>query len=145
RRGDIVPLLEGVVLSFTAFAEEKDLHLSFTPESDEILLDFDPGCLEKVFFNLVSNAVKFTPPGGRIEVSVRRTDEDGSTGDAVESGVADTGIGISAEKLPHLVDRFYRVDGAVAHAGEGTGIGLALVRELVVLHGGTIHVDSSPG
>ena len=146
-RGNIVPLVEGVVLSFTAFAEKKDLTLSFDCEESEIYLYFDPACLEKVLFNLISNAVKFTGDGGRILVTV----EEGSAeirGDRYEVvciRVEDSGIGIPDEQLPYIFDRFHQVDGAMAHAYEGTGIGLSLVKELVELHHGSITVRSEHG
>ncbi|MGE5117369.1 MAG: ATP-binding protein, partial [Betaproteobacteria bacterium] len=93
---------------------------------------------EKVVLNLLANAFKFTFEG-RIAVTLR---EDGDT---ARLQVADTGTGIPEEALPHLFDRFFRVEGARGRTQEGTGIGLALVQELVRLHGGTVSVDSVPG
>ncbi len=93
---------------------------------------------EKVVLNLLSNAVKFTFVGS-ISVTVR--DADG----AAEVVVADTGVGIAAEDLPHVFDRFYRVRGVRSRSHEGTGIGLALVRDLLAAHGATIEVASRPG
>jgi signal transduction histidine kinase/CheY-like chemotaxis protein len=98
----------------------------------------DPRLWEKIVLNLLSNAVKYTFVGG-IAVSVR------AAGDHVVLTVADTGIGIPAEELPRVFDRFHRVPGTVARNREGTGIGLALVRELVSLHGGTVSVSSVAG
>ncbi|WP_423193966.1 response regulator [Cupriavidus sp. H18C2] len=94
---------------------------------------------ETVVLNLLSNAFKFTY-AGTIGVSVRMR----QTGE-VELSVTDTGIGIAPEELPRLFERFHRVAGAVGRSIEGSGIGLALVQELVRLHGGTIEVDSTPG
>jgi signal transduction histidine kinase/DNA-binding response OmpR family regulator len=94
---------------------------------------------EKVLLNLLSNAFKFTLSGG-IKVSID-TDESG----AARVRIADTGVGISAEQLPRVFERFHRVEGAQGRSFEGTGIGLALVQELVKFHGGTIGVSSSPG
>nr|WP_239522592.1 SpoIIE family protein phosphatase [Geodermatophilus sabuli] len=93
---------------------------------------------EKVVLNLLSNALKFTFAGG---ITVRL----GRVGAAVELTVSDTGTGIPAEELPRLFERFHRVVDARSRSGEGSGIGLAMVRELVDLHGGTIDVDSAPG
>jgi anti-anti-sigma factor len=93
---------------------------------------------EKVVLNLLSNALKFTFTGG-ITVRVRRD------GDAVLLTVADTGTGIPPEELPRLFERFHRVADARGRSGEGSGIGLAMVRELVALHGGSIDVASTPG
>ena len=146
REHNIVPLLEGVVLSFTAFAEKKNLLLNFTPSSEKVILNYDAASLEKVFFNLLSNAVKFTPAGGKILVSIKEPKAMFSgTHTTVEIRVKDTGIGIPTKELPHIFDRFHQVDGAISHSGEGTGIGLSLVQELVALHEGTIKVLSEPG
>jgi PAS domain S-box-containing protein len=99
----------------------------------------DPGMWEKIVLNLLSNAVKYTLDG---QISVRlRAGAD----DAVELVIADTGVGIPAADLPRLFERFHRVRGAQARSVEGSGIGLALVAELIGLHGGDVHVDSTPG
>ncbi|MDQ3824752.1 MAG: HAMP domain-containing histidine kinase, partial [Actinomycetota bacterium] len=92
---------------------------------------------EKVVLNLLSNALKFTFDG-RITVTVRRA------GESAVVTVADTGTGIPAEELPRLFERFHRIRGARARSHEGSSIGLALVAELVALHGGTITTDSTP-
>src|SRR5262249_43120671 len=93
---------------------------------------------EKIVLNLVSNAFKFTFEG-EITVAVR------AAGRHAELTVRDTGIGIAAHDLPHLFERFHRIHGARSRTHEGSGIGLALVHELVRLHGGTISVESEPG
>jgi signal transduction histidine kinase/CheY-like chemotaxis protein len=98
----------------------------------------DPRMWEKVVLNLLSNAVKYTFVGG-ISVYLRGSD------DGLALTVADTGIGIPADELPLVFDRFHRVPGSLARNREGTGIGLALVRELVGLHGGSVTVASEPG
>jgi signal transduction histidine kinase len=98
----------------------------------------DRAMWEKIVFNLLSNALKFTFTG-RIVVSQSRD------GDSVKLTVSDTGTGIAADQVPHLFERFHRVKGARSRSHEGTGIGLALVHELVRLHGGTIDVASDPG
>jgi signal transduction histidine kinase/CheY-like chemotaxis protein len=95
---------------------------------------------EQILLNLLSNAFKFTH-AGRITVSSRRSDD----GAAAEVSVSDTGVGIAASELPRLFERFHRVEGAAGRSFEGSGIGLALVRELVMLHGGEITVDSELG
>ena len=95
--------------------------------------------LRRMLDNLLSNAVKFTPAGG--EITVRLYPADGH----VKLEVADTGIGISREKLPRIFDRFYQVDGSTTRRYGGVGLGLALVKEIVEAHGGTITVDSEVG
>ena len=147
RHGNLVELLEGIVLSFTAFAEKKELTVDFSTNNKDLTLNFDPGHLEKVFFNLLSNAVKFTPENGCISVAVF-DEEDGANGvegAAVIIRFKDTGPGIPAEALPYVFDRFQQVDGTISRVQEGTGIGLSLVKELVELHGGTILVESEVG
>jgi signal transduction histidine kinase/CheY-like chemotaxis protein len=98
----------------------------------------DPRMWEKVVVNLLANAVKYTFVGG-IDVALRGDD------DGFRLTVADTGVGIVADELAHLFERFHRVPGATARTREGTGIGLALVQELAALHGGTVTVASEPG
>ena len=95
----------------------------------------DRGMWEKICFNLISNAFKFTFEG-EIDVSLRQA------GETVELAVHDTGTGIAAEELPHLFERFHRVHGARGRTYEGSGIGLALVQEMVKLHGGSVRVES---
>ncbi|MFF3821619.1 SpoIIE family protein phosphatase [Streptomyces bluensis] len=93
---------------------------------------------EKIIFNLLSNALKFTPSGGaRVATS--------AVGDRVRLTVSDTGIGVSEEELPRIFERFHQVHGTQARSHEGSGIGLALVKDLVQQHGGTIGVNSRPG
>ncbi|TFV63340.1 UNVERIFIED_ORG: response regulator [Bacillus sp. AZ43] len=98
----------------------------------------DPRMWEKVVVNLLANAVKYTFVGG---IDVRLGGDDAG----IRLTVSDTGVGIVAEELPHLFERFHRVAGATARTREGTGIGLALVHELAALHGGTVAVTSEPG
>ena len=99
----------------------------------------DPGRMQQVMSNLVSNAIKFTEPGGRVAVRVRREGE----GEAVAIDVADSGIGIDPEFLPYVFDRFRQADSSSARCHGGLGLGLAIARQLVELHGGAITVASS--
>ncbi|NNE70835.1 MAG: response regulator, partial [Rhodothermales bacterium] len=142
--GSLTDLVEGIVYSFTPFAEKKGLNLEFKAGSSVEEFLFDPLGLEKVFFNLLSNAVKFTPDGGSIGVSMKDAviKHEGKEIPAVSIRVRDSGQGIPAADLAHIFDRFHQVDGTVSKVQEGTGIGLALVKELVELHGGTIEVES---
>ena len=116
----------------------KNIHTEFTldPEAGQVLADASR--VQQVVLNLLNNAVKFTPDGGRISVRLRRVS------DVAEIQVSDTGQGISAEFLPHLFQRFRQADSGRAQRHGGLGLGLAIARELVELHNGTIRVES-PG
>jgi signal transduction histidine kinase/DNA-binding response OmpR family regulator len=145
--GDIVRFLRRVVMSFESWAEKKKIMLEFKSEIEANEGLFDSDMLEKIMNNLMSNALKFTKEGGSVVVSVgfdpTLGGQKGSSEGTVVISVSDTGPGISPEHLPHIFDRFYRVDDT--HTTEGTGIGLALVKELVQLHHGTITAESEQG
>ena len=147
RERNIVPFVEGIVYSCIPLAETKKIALTFTSNVEKASLHFEPDKLEKVFFNLLSNALKFTPAEGTIDVVVTDLPEprDGMPEGAVEVRVRDTGKGIPEKDLPHVFDRFHQVDGSNTREHEGTGIGLALVQELVLLHKGEIDVTSELG
>jgi signal transduction histidine kinase len=123
---------------FRAAAERAGLSLEVSCEPVERPVYLDRGMWEKVVLNLLSNAFKFTLEGG-IAVTVREV------GEQVIVSVRDTGCGIPAADLPHVFERFHRVRGARGRTHEGTGIGLALVQELVQLHGGTVTAESELG
>ena len=123
---------------FRAAAERAGLRLTVDCPPLERPSYVDPRMWEKVVVNLLANAVKYTFVGG-IDVRLR------ADGDRFVLTVTDTGVGIAAEELPHLFQRFHRVPGATARTREGTGIGLALVHELAALHSGTVSVESEPG
>ncbi len=146
RTRNFVAFLEGIVVSCTAFAEKKNIALEFIPSSEHLEMWFEPDKLEKVFFNLLSNASKFTPEGGSITVVVsEKPGMPAMPEGAVEVRVRDSGTGIPAEELSRIFDRFHQVDGSNTRRHEGTGIGLAFARELVLLHHGTIEVESEVG
>ncbi|HAA32211.1 MAG TPA: hybrid sensor histidine kinase/response regulator, partial [Cyanobacteria bacterium UBA8553] len=102
----------------------------------EILVNGDPDRLQQVVWNLISNAIKFTPEGGKIEVRCLRA------GSHAQIQVSDTGIGINIEFLPHVFERFRQADSTTTRSHGGLGLGLAIVRHLVELHGGTVYADS---
>ena len=142
---NIVQFLENILMSCTPMAEGKDINLNFHTKLDAIQAYYEPDKLEKVFFNLLSNALKFTPEQGDISLSITSLDSSAAYPEgAVEVKVKDTGKGIPPEDLPYIFDRFHQVQGSNTKDHEGTGIGLALVRELILLHKGEISVDSTP-
>ncbi len=100
----------------------------------------DPMLLRRALSNLLSNALRHTPQGGTVRISVRNTDTE-----TTEIDVGDTGCGIGKEHLPHHFDRFYRVDAARARDGESSGLGLAIVKSIMTLHGGAVAIESEPG
>lgn len=136
---DLVDFARGITLAFAPLAERRDVALRFQSNLATLTLDLDAEQLEKVLLNLLSNALKFTPAGGAVDVSV------GMDGARAAVVVRDTGVGIAPEELPRIFERFYQADNSTTRRYEGTGIGLPLARELVELHGGDIHVDSAPG
>ena len=142
-RQNIIPFLRGIVESFDSLMVQNELDLSFHTSEESIILYFDGEKIENVVCNLLINAVKFTPPGGQITVALERI-KDPSPG-FLEISVRDTGIGIPAGQLGHIFDRFYQAKGLDDHAHKGSGIGLALTKELVELHHGEITVHSIEG
>ncbi|GAB3993907.1 two-component regulator propeller domain-containing protein [Spirosoma daeguense] len=144
-RGEVIGFVEYVVESFQQTAEQKNVTLLFTTERSTLDCLFDADKWEKILTNLLANALKFTGNGGNVALSlsaVSRT-SDTETTDIIIT-IKDSGIGILPENLPHIFDRFYQADTSRTRAYEGTGIGLALVKELVELIGGSIHVASQP-
>lgn len=143
---DIISFLRGITASFEQMARGKKQELVFHTDGESISLYFDVEKLEDVFGNLLSNALKFTPEGGKVTVSVKRIEEqeEDFLSGSLEISVQDTGIGIPKEQLSHIFDRFYQVD-SKKQKHKGTGIGLALTRELVDLHYGKIDVNSRVG
>lgn len=141
--GDVIPFLAYLVQSFQSLAAGKGIDLQFEKETDQCIMAFDADQLSKAIGNLLSNAVKFTPEGGKVTVLVKI--KAGESGEELIIAVRDTGVGIPYSQLPHIFDRFYQVDGSSTRKGEGTGIGLALTRELVKLMEGRIEVESREG
>ena len=142
KKQNIVPFLKNHFFSFESLSETKNITLNFSSSRSAMNVRFDTDKMEKVFFNLFSNAIKFTEPGGHIDVSV---DVLKPNKDIIEIRVKDSGIGISSERLPYIFDRFYQADSSNTRKYEGTGIGLSLAHEMVLLHNGTIDVVSEEG
>ena len=142
QRLPLVRPLEAALDSVQPDADAKGVAL-LPPESDlETLVDCDPDRMQQVFWNLLANAIKFTPVGGTVAVAVNADREHGR----VRVGIADSGCGISADFLPHLFERFSQADGTSTRRYSGLGLGLAISRTLVEMHGGEIQVHSDgPG
>ncbi|MBN3906971.1 MAG: response regulator [Nostoc sp. NMS1] len=135
---DLVEFVSQIVESFRPYCEKKRLHLA-TQLDECSLVYLDMEKFDKVVYNLLSNAMKFTPEGGTISVRLK------SEQDRCILQVQDTGIGIVKEQIPHLFERFRQAEGSANRSYEGSGLGLALVKELVELHGGQVTVESVYG
>ncbi|MCP4153488.1 MAG: response regulator [bacterium] len=141
---NIVSFVKGITASFEPLTGQRKQELGFRADEENIVLYFDPEHLEKVISNLLSNAVKFTPAGGNVTVSVKPVPvRAGFSAAAVEISVSDTGPGIPREQLANIFDRFYQAGSTYEHHHKGSGIGLAIVKELVDLHHGTIAVTAN--
>ncbi|MCE4051201.1 MULTISPECIES: two-component system histidine kinase PnpS [Bacillaceae] len=136
---NILDILEEVSKLLANKADAKNLILDFQRPSEEVWIEGDRARLIQVFMNLISNAISYTPSGGKVSVSVENKERD------VLVFVADTGIGIERSEIPRIFERFYRVDKARSRNSGGTGLGLAIVKHLVELHKGLIKVDSEVG
>lgn len=139
RRLDVGAFVENLAMTFRPFAERKALAFNVQMPAETVDVYADPDHLERILSNLLSNAFKFTPNGGNIRVTV-----DGDVA-AVRIAVRDTGPGIAAAELPRIFDRFHRAHESSTEYQPGTGIGLALAKELAELHGGSIEVVSEEG
>lgn len=153
-RGNIVAFLENVLYMFKEMSEEKQVELKFFSALDQIQIYFDNDKIEKVMFNLLSNAFKHTPEGGTISVTVSLTyqmnqdldkEESRKSGEYVQIVVRDTGSGIADSKKEHIFDRFYQGNSSENGKAYGSGIGLSLSKELVKVHHGRILLKSQVG
>ncbi|MBI5365530.1 MAG: PAS domain S-box protein [Planctomycetes bacterium] len=138
-RGGLTALARDVVASLSSLAREKSIMLALDPDAPPCEAEFDERAIRRVIVNLVSNAIKFTPQGGWVAVS---TIEEAAT---VTVEVRDSGLGIKEADLGRLFQKFERLDEARTQGIGGTGLGLALVREVVDLHGGMVLVTSAHG
>ena len=134
-----VPLVKALTMSFTSYAERKNILLNFNTSNDEIFAYLDNEKVEKIITNILSNAFKFTPEEGQIDVFTNKAQND------LVISISDNGIGIPDDKIANIFDRFYQVDGSHTREQEGTGIGLSLTKELVELHRGKINIQSEEG
>ena len=147
-QADIVSYLQYLTESFYSMAEEKQIRLTFYPEVKALVMDFDEEKIQQIIYNLLSNALKFTPKGGKVIIHLKELVVKDQA--FLQIKVSDTGGGIAKEVLPLIFDRFYQ---AASQNGKdaprktyaGTGIGLALTKELVELMGGQLAVESEVG
>lgn len=137
RNGNIVVYAYMIIETYQEYGKEKQVNIIFAPEEKSIMMDFVPEYLRKVLANLISNALKFTPEKGNIYITICQKD------DNLRLRVADTGCGIPPEEMPHIFDAFYQGENCAQHVG--TGVGLALVKQIITTLNGKIEVASEPG
>lgn len=130
---NIVLYLKNLFFSVESFTEKRNISLNFISDEKEIQAAFDSEKMEKIIMNIVSNALKFTPENGEITLTIQRKNTE-----CFSICICDTGIGIEEEAISNIFNRFYQADNSDTRLYEGTGIGLALVKELVELHEGTV-------
>jgi len=134
---DIGELMREAVADIEPLAEQKNLRVQLNFK-ESVSIPGDPCRLRRVLINLLDNAIKYTPAGGRVDVTITRKS------DMVELTVADTGIGISAEHLEHVFERFYRADASHCRVTGGTGLGLAICKSIIASHHGRVAIQSRP-
>lgn len=139
RKANIVETVRNIVDSISDYVRAKELGIVFETDVDEKYIACDNEKVERIMLNLISNAIKFTDPGGRINISVV------DKGEFVEIRVRDTGIGIDQKYLDTIFLRYHQVNKTLTRNAEGSGIGLSLVKSIVEMHGGEISVESEPG
>jgi CheY-like chemotaxis protein len=133
---EVVPVVENAINVVRPTADAKGIKIEKYFDSKPAMISGDANRLQQVIWNLLSNAVKFTDSGGRVRVKVTRV------GGAVEISVSDTGLGINKEFLPYVFERFRQADSTTTRQHGGLGLGLAIARHLVEIHGGTINAAS---
>ena len=137
--GEIHFYIKGIVQTFKSLAAQNNIDLVFTSNAQTTRLEYDRDKMDKIFYNLLSNAIKYSPSGGIIRVDLQ------SNGDDLIISIQDTGIGIPEAAINKIFERFYQVERKDKFNYEGSGLGLALVKEFVELHQGKIEVESKPG
>jgi PAS domain S-box-containing protein len=133
---ELAPIIETVIDGVRPAADARSIHLQTALDPQTSPINGDPDRLQQIIWNLLTNAIKFTPKGGRVEVRLERV------ASHVEIKISDTGQGIAPEILPHVFDRFRQSDSSSTRRQGGLGLGLSIVRQLVELHGGAVTVSS---
>ena len=142
-QGNVITYIRYISESFHSLSDTKGIDMLYSFSASEIRMDYDPEKLLRIISNLLINAIKFTPQNGQILLEVQELYNQHPT--RLQIKISDTGVGISAEQLPHIFDHFYQADDSETRAAEGAGIGLTLTRELIKLLGGDITVESQLG
>lgn len=140
---DLVPLLDRIIDMLEPEAEERHIGIVHSYPAQKLNAFIDPNRITQVFYNLLVNALRYTSSGGRISIRITDSSHDGSRFASVS--IADTGVGIAAEQLPFLFNRFYRVEESRSRYTGGMGLGLAIAKEFVEAHRGFISVQSEVG
>lgn len=140
--GDIVAYTHNICNSFLMLSEKKNVNLTFYSAVESLNMAFDEDKVGKIVMNLLSNAFKFTPEGGRVDVSLEVLK---GTPETLEIKVSDTGAGVKDEDKERIFERFYQAEGEGDNQSTGSGIGLSLVRDFVTLHGGAVRVFDNVG
>ncbi|MGV3588916.1 MAG: hybrid sensor histidine kinase/response regulator transcription factor [Adhaeribacter sp.] len=146
-KGDIVHFIKETALSFSDLSEKKNIRFNLVSEVEQLETMFDPDKLEKILFNLLSNAFKFTPEGGEISLALNlaaASRKNGKSAQHIIIKVKDTGIGIAPENHEKIFRQFFQSDIPGSMVNQGSGIGLAITKKFVRLHGGNISVQSTP-
>jgi signal transduction histidine kinase/ligand-binding sensor domain-containing protein/DNA-binding response OmpR family regulator len=144
--GDIIEFIKEVAASFTDVAHQKQIQYVFESDTDSYITSFDHDKMERILFNLLSNAFKFTPFGGKIAVILNIVNPAVFTGEQknLEIKIMDTGIGIPKESQEKIFERFYQNEMPESLQNQGSGIGLSIVKEFVKMHNGSIRLESEP-
>ncbi|NJM16303.1 MAG: ATP-binding protein, partial [Bacteroidales bacterium] len=124
-------------------AARQNIDFQFLSDVNNLKMHFDQDKLDKILYNLLSNAFKYTPENGNVSLSLKQVANKNKK--RLEISVSDTGMGVTKENLPKIFKRFYQENKSMVSEYKGTGIGLALTKELVEIHGGEIKVDSEVG
>ncbi|AOM79417.1 hybrid sensor histidine kinase/response regulator [Pedobacter steynii] len=141
KAGNVISFIQELCLAFNDIAEQKQIAFIFHTEAKQLMVAFDHDKVERVVFNLLSNAFKFTPEGGKVTVELMVTEQDQEKSTLILR-VTDTGIGMEADKTEQIFERFFQNDMPDSIVNQGSGIGLSITKEFVKLHDGIIHVNS---
>ena len=157
RSCNLVPIIKSAIETVSLAAQAKEINLHFDPHDGElpdstsaVMVSGDSDRLQQVIWNLLTNAIKFTPQGGNVEIRLNKvaistanlSNDHDQPRKYAQIQVIDNGIGITADFLPHVFDRFRQADSSSTRSYGGLGLGLSLVRHLTEMHGGTVHVES---